>query len=151
MQKRVGGGNGASGFGEGEKGFVGFHGYRGHGGGGSGGGRGNWRYRKLDMPIFDGSDPDGWILRVERYFAFYFRTKVEMLEAVAVALEGDALRWYRWEQKCRPIRLWADLKAFVLRQFRPENGGSLYEQWLATTQLTDVNGYRRRFIETAAS
>lgn len=38
--------------------------------GGSGGGPGssnsNWRYRKLDMPVFDGSDPDGWILRVER-------------------------------------------------------------------------------------
>lgn len=37
-------------------------------GGGSGHapnmGQGNWRYRKLDMPIFDGTDPDGWILRV---------------------------------------------------------------------------------------
>ncbi|KAL8110294.1 hypothetical protein AgCh_026135 [Apium graveolens] len=26
----------------------------------------NWRYRLLDMPVFDGSDPDGWILRVDR-------------------------------------------------------------------------------------
>lgn len=59
---------------------------------GFGGGAGNWRYRKLDMPIFDGTDPDGWILRVERYFAFYRLTKEEMLEAVVVALEGDALR-----------------------------------------------------------
>lgn len=34
--------------------------------GGSGGGPGNWRYRKLEMPLFDGDDPDKWILRVER-------------------------------------------------------------------------------------
>ncbi|KAL4567338.1 hypothetical protein LXL04_022921 [Taraxacum kok-saghyz] len=26
----------------------------------------NWRFRKLDMPIFDGTNPDGWILRAER-------------------------------------------------------------------------------------
>lgn len=34
-------------------------------GGNNGGGvQGNWRYRKLDMPLFDGGDPDGWILRL---------------------------------------------------------------------------------------
>lgn len=39
--------------------------------GGSGRGPGTWQYRKLDMPIFDGSDPYGWVLRIERYFNFY--------------------------------------------------------------------------------
>lgn len=81
---------------------------------GSGGGPGNWHYRKLDMPIFDRNDPDGWILRVERYFAFYRLTEEEMLEAVAVALDGDALRWYQWENKRHPIRRWVDLKGFIL-------------------------------------
>lgn len=42
-----------------------------YGGGGSGGGPGAWKYRKLDMPLFDGEDPDGWIMRVEKYFDFY--------------------------------------------------------------------------------
>ena len=120
------------------------------GGGGSGGGPGYWKYRKLDMPIFDGSDPDGWLLRVERYFNFYKLSEEERLEAVVVALEGDALRWFQWENKRHPIRRWDDLKLFILRQFRPALGGSLYEQWLATTQETTVAEYRRRFIETAA-
>lgn len=143
MKKGFAGGSEGSGFGEGGIGVVGVKGYGGYGGGGSGGGPGNWRYMKLDMPIFDGSDPDGWILRMERYFTFYRLTETEMLEAVTVALEGDALRWYQWEQKRRPIRLWADIKTFVLRQIKPENGGSLYEQWLATNQVTDVNEYMR--------
>lgn len=55
------------------------------------------------MPIFDGMDPDGWILRVERYFNFYKLTEEERLEAVVVALEGDALKWYQWENKGHPI------------------------------------------------
>lgn len=119
-------------------------------GGGPGGGNANWKYRKLDMPVFDGNDPDGWILRVERYFKFYRLTEEEMLEAVAVAMDGDALRWYQWENKRHPIRRWADLKVFILRHFRSSNGGSLYEQWLATNQTSTVNEYRRKFIETAA-
>lgn len=110
----------------------------------------NWRFRKLDMPVFDGTDPDGWLLRVERYFAFYKLSEAEMLDAVVVAFEGDALRFYQWEQRRRPIRLWVDLKDFILRQFRSASGGSLYEQWLSTTQETTVMEYRRRFIETAA-
>lgn len=72
------------------------------------------------------------------------------LEAVVVALEGDALRWYQWEHKRHPIRRWADLKEFILRQFRSSSGGSLYEQWLTTVQTSTVAEYRRKFIETAA-
>lgn len=46
--------------------------------------------------------------------------------------------------------MWADLKSFILQQFRLTDGGSLYEQWLATAQTTTVHEYRRKFIELAA-
>ncbi|KAL8105734.1 hypothetical protein AgCh_029503 [Apium graveolens] len=82
-------------------------------GGGTGVGTGNWRYCKLDMPIFDGKDPDGWVLRVERYFNFYHMSEDEMLEAVAVAMKGETLRWYQWENKRHPIRRWVDLRQFI--------------------------------------
>lgn len=69
---------------------------------------------------------------------------------VVVALEGDALRWFQWENKRRPIRRWDELREFILRQFRPSNGGYLCEQRLATLQTSSVTDYRRKFIETAA-
>ncbi|XP_074347938.1 uncharacterized protein LOC141686775 [Apium graveolens] len=56
-----------------------------------GGGMGTWHFLKLDMPLFDGTDHDGWILRVERYFTFYKLTEADMLEVMVVAFEGDAL------------------------------------------------------------
>lgn len=123
------------------------------GGSGSGGGPGgslNWKYRKIDMPIFDGSEPDGWLAKIERYFQIYRLTEEAMLEASAVAMEGDALRWFQWESKRRPIRRWHELKLAILRHFRSSHGGSLYEQWLSTTQTTTVDEYRRKFIETVA-
>lgn len=46
-----------------------------HGGdGGNGGlndGHTNWKLRKLDLPTFDGTNPDGWILRAKGFFHFY--------------------------------------------------------------------------------
>ncbi|KAL8103703.1 hypothetical protein AgCh_028050 [Apium graveolens] len=57
-------------------------------GSGSGGGpayNGNsknaWRHKKLDLPLFDGTNPDGWILRAERFFDFYGLTEQEKVEA----------------------------------------------------------------------
>ena len=117
--------------------------------GGSRGG-GNWRHKKLDMPGFEGTDPDGWFLRAEKFFSFYGLSESEKMEAAVVAMEGDALRWYQWENKRNPIVSWESLKEFILLQFRPTNGGSLYEQWLATSQTTTVQDYRRKFVDMAA-
>lgn len=65
------------------------------GGGVHGGpGRASWRYRKLDLPTFDGTNPDGWILRAERYFKFHHLDEEDKVEAAVVALEGDALLWF---------------------------------------------------------
>lgn len=109
---------------------------------------GNWRFKKLDLPLFDGVNPDGWILRAERYFRFYRLEETEKVEAAVVALEGDALLWFQWENG-RSFR-WEELKGLLLRQFRPAAAGSLHEQWLAHEQEGSVVEYRRRFIELLA-
>lgn len=114
------------------------------------GGGSNWYYRKIDMPLFDGNSPDGCILRVERYFAFYCLSEEEKLEAAVVAMEGESLQWYQWEHKRRPIQVWVELKELILQQFRPVNVGSLCEQWLATVQTIIVVEYRQKFIEMVA-
>ena len=89
---------------------------------------GNWRVKKLDLPVFAGTNPDGWILRAERYFHFYRLGEEEVLEAAVVSSDGDALLWYQWENGRRPIRNWAELKGMLLRQFRSTSTGSLQEQ-----------------------
>lgn len=110
----------------------------------------NWRFRKLDLPVFEGVDPDRWILRAERYFSFYRLSEEEQLEAAVVSLDGDALLWYQWEHGRRPIRRWEELKGMLLHQFRPTAACSLHEQWLNHSQTGDVVEYRRKFIELMA-
>lgn len=56
------------------------------------GGRGaDWKYRKLDLPLFDGSNQDGWILRAERNFKFFRLYDEEKVEVPVVSLDGDTL------------------------------------------------------------
>ena len=65
-------------------------------------------------------------------------------------MDGDALLWYQWEHRRRPIRTWEELKMLMLRKFRPSSAGTLHEQWLGVKQVGTVTDYRRSFIELAA-
>lgn len=47
--------------------------------------------QKLELPIFDGDNPDEWLFRVERYFDINVLDPSEWLCADVVCLEGDAL------------------------------------------------------------
>lgn len=147
------------GIGSGSGGGPGSGGYRSGGGFGSGtgpgggagpNGRNSWRHKKLDLPLFDGSNPDGWILRAERFFNFYSLSEEEKVEATVVALEGQALLWFQWEHRRRPIESWEQVKSLLRRQFRSQATGTLQEQWLAHRQAGTVTDYRLKFIELLA-
>ena len=44
------------------------------------GGNREWRGdRRVEMPVFTGENPDGWIFRADRYFAMYGLTEEEKL------------------------------------------------------------------------
>lgn len=54
----------------------------------------NWRLRRLEFPVFNGEDPDGWIVKIEHSFDFYQLPEKEKLDAAVVGLKGNALLWY---------------------------------------------------------
>ena len=112
-------------------------------------GRGNWRSRKLDLPVFYGEVPDGWILQAERYFTFYSLSEKEKVESAVISLEGVALQWFHWEHQRRPIKRWEKLKGLVLRRFRPDEEGTLHEQWMMVGQTNLVEEYNLEFVEKA--
>ncbi|KAH9762992.1 hypothetical protein KPL70_001020 [Citrus sinensis] len=102
------------------------------------------------MPLFDGSNLDGWILKAERYFSVNRLSNEEKLEAAIIAFEGDALLWYQWENRKRSIVVWEEMRVLILKQFRVIQASSLYKQWLALTKGSSVREYRRKFIELSA-
>jgi len=79
------------------------------------------RTRRVEMPSFDGENPDGWIFRAERYFATKGLSENEKLEEAVVSLDGEARAWFQWEDGRRVIRSWPELKVMVLERFRSQS------------------------------
>ena len=91
----------------------------------------NSHLRKIDLPIFDGDDPPGWIFRIERYFKVNHVEEEERLDTVVLSLEGRALNWFQWREIRAPIRVWEEFKREMLNRFHPSQNGSAYEMLMA--------------------
>ena len=74
--------------------------------------------RRLEMPIFEGENPDDWIFGAERYFTVNQLTKEEKIESMALCFEAAALAWFQWESRRRGIRSWEGLKQGILGRLR---------------------------------
>ncbi|KAJ0960420.1 hypothetical protein J5N97_001747 [Dioscorea zingiberensis] len=54
------------------------------------------RAMKLEIPKFDGTDPDSWVFRIEEFFNFHETPANLRLRIVSFHLEGKASAWYKW-------------------------------------------------------
>ena len=56
---------------------------------------------------------------------------MEKVEAIVVSMKGEALLWYKWEHQITPLTAWKDLRNLILKYFRPQDEGNMYEQWFS--------------------
>ncbi|KAF7831606.1 Retrotransposable element Tf2 [Senna tora] len=103
------------------------------------------RVRRLEILIFNGEDPIGWLFRVERYFIVNAIPGEEKLDAVVVCMEGKALNWLQWLKVRKPVQSWGEFKTELLRRFHQSQQGNGYEILMAHKQIHDVGEYRERF------
>ncbi|KAA0042929.1 transposon Tf2-1 polyprotein isoform X1 [Cucumis melo var. makuwa] len=51
------------------------------------------KFKKIEMPVFNGEDPDVWLFRVDRYFQIHRLTDCEKMIVATISFEGPALNW----------------------------------------------------------
>lgn len=102
------------------------------------------RWRKLEIPVFEGTDSYGWLNRVERYFDLKMSENGK-LQAVMVAMEGKALAWYQWWEFSTQNPTWEDFRTTILRRFQPSMIQSPFELLLSLKQTETVGEYREQF------
>lgn len=88
----------------------------------------------MEFPIFSGEEPKDWIVKAKKSFEFYQMTEMEKIKAIVVGLKGDALAWFRWENKRKAITSWRSLKKMMLKHFPGRKRGSMMEKWLTVRQ-----------------
>nr|GEV89826.1 hypothetical protein [Tanacetum cinerariifolium] len=73
----------------------------------------------LDVPKFNGSNPDSWIFSINEYISLLETTPERRLRIIGFNLEGDATKWYRWMTRNKLITSWDGLKGSVQNRFGP--------------------------------
>ncbi|KAA0055700.1 Ty3/gypsy retrotransposon protein [Cucumis melo var. makuwa] len=108
------------------------------------------KFKKVEMPVFDGTDPDSWLFRADRYFKIHNLTDSERLTVAVISFDGPALDWYRSQEEREAFTGWDDLKLKMLVRFRATREGTLVGRFLTIKQESTVEEYRNRFDKLLA-
>ncbi|KAL5552261.1 hypothetical protein UlMin_002437 [Ulmus minor] len=107
--------------------------------------------RKLELPLFEGENPHGWIFRAERYFAYRGVKETEKITLATICLEGRVLSWYLWADAKTPFQSWPGFRATLLARFSHLGDEDPIEQLLALRQEGSVADFRDQFEMLAAA
>lgn len=75
------------------------------------------KFKKVEMPVFSGVDPDGWLFRAERYFHIHKLTELEKMTVAVISFDGVALDWYQAQEERDSFADWKNLKKQLLMHF----------------------------------
>ena len=90
---------------------------------------------KLDVPRFNGSDPSGWMFKINQFFAYHSTPEPDRLTIVAFAMEGPALAWFQWMSRSGQISSWLGFLQALEGRF-------------ATSQYEDPTGILSKLTQT---
>ncbi|KAA0057269.1 transposon Tf2-1 polyprotein isoform X1 [Cucumis melo var. makuwa] len=103
------------------------------------------KFKKVEMPVFTGTDPDSWLFRADRYFKIHNLSDSEKLTVAVISFDGPTLDWYRSQEEREAFKGWQDLKQKMLVRFRSIRDGTLVGRFLTIKQETTVEEYKNRF------
>ncbi|RYR38078.1 hypothetical protein Ahy_A09g043029 [Arachis hypogaea] len=109
------------------------------------------RQLKVDFPKFNGgNDVLHWLYRAERFFKIYDVPEDQMLDVIAVNLEGRALAWFQLWEKLNQVRNWMNLSIAIQIQFGPSQFDNPREELLKLKQTSSVDKYFESFNDLAS-
>ncbi|KFK28310.1 hypothetical protein AALP_AA8G499800 [Arabis alpina] len=107
--------------------------------------------RRLELPTFNGEQPESWISRVEQYFEIEDLADHQKLNAVRACFVDRALDWYRWERDRHPFRSWPDPRLRIVAQYASDNNSCAGKRLLVLKQDGAVADFCRDFIGLATN
>ncbi|KAL0533794.1 hypothetical protein IC582_028065 [Cucumis melo] len=108
------------------------------------------KFKKIEMPVFTGEDPDSWLFRAERYFQIHKLTESKKMLVSTVSFDGPALNWYRSQEERDKFTSWSNMKERLLVRFRSNKDGTISGQFLRIKQESTVEEYINLFDKMVA-
>ena len=95
-----------------------------------------YRALKLEVPRFDGSDPNGWLFRIEAFFDYHGTLDDLCLQIVSFHLEGRAATWFQWASRKNLLASWPEFVTAVRHLFGP----AIFEDFEGNISKLTQNG-----------
>lgn len=106
--------------------------------------------KRVEMPVFEGIDTYGWIVKMERFFRIGGYDEDAKLELVSVSLEGAVSSWSNIEIRTRPFIDWRDFKERLLARFSREKIRDPSQPLCALKQTGSIEDYVHSFEDLSS-
>lgn len=107
--------------------------------------------KRIEMPIFNGEDPEGWFYRVEIYLSINEYSEEEKLRIARLYFEGRALKWFKWYNDREPFQSWDEFKIATTEKYGITQAGPPCRQLMDLKQTRSVAEYREQIEMIAAT
>jgi hypothetical protein len=101
--------------------------------------------RKVELPLFNGEDPAGWISRAEIYFRVQETTPEVKVRLAQICMEGPTIHFFNSLLGEDDELTWEKLKESLLGRYGGHGEGDVYEQLTELKQGGTVDEYITEF------
>ncbi|GMI63964.1 hypothetical protein HRI_000065700 [Hibiscus trionum] len=102
---------------------------------------------KIELSMFEGENPRGWIRRCEKYFAIFNIPENHKMEIAAMHLSGRAETWFDGYMMQKYRINWHEFIADLCHRFCNKTSSDVIEEFNKLTQRTTVEEYQDKFEE----
>jgi len=100
---------------------------------------------KLDVPRFDGTDPLGWIFKINQFFRYHGTLEHDHLTIASFYMEGRALAWFQWMTNNGQFTSWSVFLQALQTRFLPSQYEDPTRALFKLTQKGSVAQYLSDF------
>ena len=105
---------------------------------------------KLEVPRFDGTEPLGWIFKINQYFEYHNTPDKDRLTIASFYMEVRALAWFQYMTTNAQFTSWAAFLQALQTRFAPSQYDDPIGMLFKLTQTSTVADYLSEF-ETLAN
>lgn len=100
---------------------------------------------KLEAPRFVRSNPCGWAFKIQEYFDFHATVDENRLKIVALHLDEETLKWYKWMKAKNLFTIWSDFLKKMKKRFGPFQFEDFQSRLIKLVQKTTLVDYQSQF------
>jgi hypothetical protein len=101
--------------------------------------------KKVELPMFSGEDPAGWIARAEVYFRVQGTSPEIKVDLAQLCMDGSTIHFFKALIEENEGLTWEELKNALLERYGVVSEGNVYEQLASLQQEGEVEEFIEDF------